>query len=287
MTNKTKNELAPVIIFAHQRPVHLKTVLDALNKENLAPFTKVKIFVDGPKNIWQWMSVKKVISEAFKKRNFKSQEVVARKINLGLAQSIVSGVNETLRRSGSVIVLEDDTVPLRGFLFYMNHALCKYKKDSRIFQVSGFRPPAKAREHQVQFSRLTTSWGWGTWSRAWKKFEMKITLPKGFQKQITKFNFNGSYPFYRLLLDVIQGKSESWAIRWYFACFKCKSWIVYPPTSYIRNIGFDGSGEHGGPRGPQSESRNPVSPLDLRWSKKPELNLQLRNDFKSFLKRIR
>lgn len=283
MKNKTKTELAPVIVFAHQRPVHLKTVLDALTKEKLAPFTRVKIFVDGPKNIWQWFSVRKVISEALKKRNFRSQEVVARKINFGLARSIASGVTETIRQSGSVIVLEDDTVPLLGFLSYMNHALCKYKKDSRIFQVSGFRPPAKAREHQVQFSRLTTSWGWGTWTRAWKKFAMEITIPKGFQKHVTEFNFKGSYPFYRLLLDVIQGKSESWAIRWYFACFKSKSWIVYPPISYIRNIGFDGSGEHGRELKGQGREKKPVPSMRIRWPSRPYNHGRLESDFNKYL----
>ena len=34
--------------------------------------------------------------------------------------------------------MEDDTVPLKGYLEYMNAGLKKYEKDKRVFQVAGF-----------------------------------------------------------------------------------------------------------------------------------------------------
>lgn len=44
----------------------------------------------------------------------------------------------------------------------------------------------------------------------------------------------------------MSGEIDSWAIRWYWSVFKNNGCVVYPPTSYVNNIGFDGSGTHGG-----------------------------------------
>ncbi|MEN9895268.1 MAG: hypothetical protein RIR97_1120, partial [Pseudomonadota bacterium] len=42
----------------------------------------------------------------------------------------------------------------------------------------------------------------------------------------------------------MQGKLDSWAIRWNWTVFKAGGRVVYPPVSYVENIGFDGSGTH-------------------------------------------
>jgi hypothetical protein len=43
----------------------------------------------------------------------------------------------------------------------------------------------------------------------------------------------------------IAGEVDSWAIRWYWSVFKSQGYTLFPPVSYVSNIGFDGSGSHG------------------------------------------
>lgn len=256
-----------------------------MSKERLANLTEVKIYVDGPKNLWQWFAVRKVIAEASRKRNFLSQKVVVRKKNLGLARSIADGVTDTIRESKRVIVLEDDTVPLKGFLDYMSQALRNYEKNKKVFQVSGFRPPVKRPEKKISFSRLTTSWGWGTWARAWRHFKMDVIISEKLKKSKRIFDYDNKYPFYRLLQDAATKHSQSWGIRWYLACFQANGWTCYPPVSYIKNIGFDGSGEHT-QFSISSQKGKPVPVHELKWPNKIYQPKNLKNDFNEYLRKI-
>lgn len=285
MSGLPNDSLAPLLIFAHRRPWHLRSVLDAVARDNLARFTSVTIHVDGPRNWLEKIQVYRTILEGKRPRPFLSCKVVSRKANLGLARSVVGGVTEKLQAVPHVIVLEDDIVPQKGFLEYMNQALDIYGTSRNVLQISGFRPPGRSSlTQEVQFSPLTTSWGWATWRRAWNKFKMKISVPRDFPSQKKRFNFDGSYPFDRLLMDAIHGKSQSWAIRWYYACYQMKGLTVYPPSSYVENIGLDGSGEHGRKVGPLKTIREPVSPEALHWPRRIQTSRILEADFKRYFR---
>jgi hypothetical protein len=42
----------------------------------------------------------------------------------------------------------------------------------------------------------------------------------------------------------MEGKLDSWAVRWSYTLFKNKGYCIYPIHSFIDNIGFDGTGIH-------------------------------------------
>lgn len=49
------------------------------------------------------------------------------------------------------------------------------------------------------------------------------------------------------MLDAqMEGKIDSWAIRWCYTQSKKNMFTVYPVKSRVRNIGLDGSGTHSG-----------------------------------------
>lgn len=274
------------MVFSYRRPNHLKVVLDALSQGPLAPKTNVTVYIDGAKNASDLKLVKLTFLESKKRRRFQKLSIIKRKENLGLAKSIVFGVNEILQVSDRVIVLEDDTVPMQGFLEYMNKGLEKYAKMKKVYQIAGFSPPRLKTSRKVCFSYLTSSWGWGTWKRAWHKFQMNVKIPESLRRNVVKFNYEDSYPFYKLLEDAENEKSQSWAIRWYFVCFQRNKWVSYPPLSYIRNIGFDGSGEHLAFQNHQTLT-NPVAPSKLYWPKKICEDKNLKNDLKKYLTEIK
>src|SRR6185295_8831494 len=63
--------------------------------------------------------------------------------NIGLKNSIITGVGNTARKHGKVIVVEDDLVSVPFFLSYMNEGLQRYERHERVFSVCGYAPPMK------------------------------------------------------------------------------------------------------------------------------------------------
>src|SRR5690606_23610171 len=97
------------------------------------------------------------------------------------------------------------------------------------------------------FLRGADCWGWATWERGWKLFnengkELLEELKR--KKQQRRFDFDGSYPFLRMLKRQVEGKNSSWAVRWYASAFLQDKLTLYPGKSLIRNIGNDNSGTH-------------------------------------------
>jgi hypothetical protein len=49
-----------------------------------------------------------------------------------------------------------------------------------------------------------------------------------------------------MLKRQMNGEIDSWAIRWHASMFVQNKLTLYPNKSLVTNIGFDGSGTHGG-----------------------------------------
>jgi hypothetical protein len=173
--------------------------------------------------------------------------------NRGLAKSIMAGVSELCDKFGRVIVVEDDLIVSPSFLTYMNAALERYARDESVFQVSGYAFPVNhSGSDKAMFLPVTTSWGWGTWKRAWDKFAntaRDFEVLRNNRSIRRRFDLGGAYPYYAMLQRQRAGRVDSWAIRWYLSVFVNRGLVLYPATSHVKNIGFDGSGRNCGDLG--------------------------------------
>ena len=61
--------------------------------------------------------------------------------NMGLANSIVTGVTSVIEKHGAVIVVEDDIIVASSFLEYMNDGLSVYAGSENVGCVSGYTYP--------------------------------------------------------------------------------------------------------------------------------------------------
>jgi hypothetical protein len=246
--------LAPVVIFVYRRPEHTKKTIESLSKNYLAKETEVFIYSDGPKDEKSEKEVKLVreyIDLLPEKRFFKSIKIIKSETNKGLANSIISGVSEIIEKYGKVIVLEDDLVSSKDFLQFMNAALEYYKDNSKIWSISGYNLPIKIPkdyEYDVYLSYRASSWGWATWKNRWEKVDWEVSDYDDFKKnKLLRNKLNRGGRDLSFMLDLqMQGKIDSWAIRWCFAQSKLDMLTVYPVISRIRNIGLDGTGTHSG-----------------------------------------
>jgi GT2 family glycosyltransferase len=239
---------APVALFVYNRPWHVKRTVEALKDNELASKSDLFIFSDAAKNPDAAASVLK--TRAFIKtiRGFKSVNIVEREENIGLAASIIGGVTQLCDQFGSVIVMEDDLITSRHFLRFMNDSLDLYRDDDRVMHISGSTYPVRdCCRDSSYFLRLPLCWGWGTWTRAWKHFEKKISVMDRFDRDmIAIFNFDGTYDYWSQLEMNRSGRMSTWFIFWYATVFLRNGLVLFPKRSLVKNIGMDGTGVHCG-----------------------------------------
>jgi len=241
--------LAPIALFVYNRPDHLSRVATALARNAEAARSRLFVFVDAAKSPAAEPQVSEVRVLAHRLSGFSSVEVIEQSSNQGVARSIVHGVTRLTAEHGRVIVLEDDLLPSANFLQYMNDALRRYADDDRIISVHAYSYPVPDRLPDTFFLRGADCWGWSTWKRGWDLFEpdgRRLLADLEARRLAREFDFGNSYPYTRMLRDCIEGKNDSWAIRWYASAFLQGKLTLYPGSSQVQNIGADGSGIHVG-----------------------------------------
>lgn len=237
---------APIAVFAYNRPQHLLRTLNALKNNKEAVFSDLFIFLDGAKENNQNL-IREVEIVAENCTGFASKKIIKRDKNIGLANNIISGINQVLKDYDRIIVLEDDLMPSPYFLQFMNDGLFVYESDEIVASIHGYRHPLKQPLPPLFFLKYPTSWGWATWRRAWLNFEpdgSKLLARLKEKRKTKEFDFNGNYRFTRMLQRQINGLNNSWAIRWYASVFLNDMLCLYPSESFIKDFGNDGSGEN-------------------------------------------
>ena len=249
--------LAPILVFAYNRPIHLSQTLTALSQNSLAKNSDLFIFCDGAKEratISQHNLIAETRRIAHSEKRFRTIHIIERDTNFGLARSIIEGVSMVIKQFNRVIVLEDDLLTSPFFLKYMNMALDYYEKRPGVMSISANRPPQSKMkipadyEYDVFACLRSYSTGWATWEDRWNSVDWTLDYLDAFLRspeQIKAFNRGGD-DLTELLVLQRDGKIDSWAIRFGFAHFKEHCVAILPCISYVDNIGFDGTGRHSG-----------------------------------------
>ncbi|MGG9960075.1 glycosyltransferase family 2 protein [Ferruginibacter sp. SUN106] len=245
-------QLAPIAFFAYNRPEHTRLALESLSKNVLADESVLWIFVDGPKagaseeTKAAIAAVREVVAQ---KKWCKEVHIMASEVNKGMFKANIEGITKIVSEYGKIIALEDDGILSPGFLTYMNDALDFYENTPQVMHVSAYtrpdlQPAVDKVEASTYFYYHTTTWGWGTWKRAWDKYTTdalavrKAITAKG---NIKKLNMDGTFEFYWGLKAVAK-KQFSWNTIWHSIVFLHDGLCLYPKKSLVDNIGHDGSG---------------------------------------------
>lgn len=231
--------LAPIIIFAFNRPEALKRLKESLASNYLYKESEKFVFIDGPRNENDQNKINDVVEIA----QTITSNVTVSTANKGLGTSIITGVSSIFQKYEKAIILEDDLICTPNFLSYMNQALNFYEKDDRIISVCGYGLKIKRPKNyvgDVYLSGRSSSWGWATWKDRWEQIDWNMKDWKEFSsdpQRIKAFNRNGSDMF-SMLKDYMEGKNKSWAIRFCYNQFKLGKYAVCPFLSKVNNEGF-------------------------------------------------
>lgn len=244
----------PVIIILYNRPKHTEKLFNSIiNAKNYNRFN-FYVFCDGAKNqndIEKINEIKTIVKSFKKKINIKT---FYRKKNIGLILNITNSINSVLSKNNFAIILEDDLVLHKNFFNFMDVSLEKYKKNDNVFQISGYSYPIKNYNKKHYFLSLSSCWGWAITARNWKNFAKFLNNKKllmFYYLKIKKnssiknsFNYGNSYNYFSMLKKFFNNKVNSWGIIFYLYLFVENKLTLFPNNSLVRNIGFDGSGNH-------------------------------------------
>ncbi|MCX6181894.1 MAG: glycosyltransferase family 2 protein [Bacteroidetes bacterium] len=245
------NELAPIVLFVYNRPEHTQKTLDFLSKNLLAEKSTLYIYCDGPKencsdeNLSKINQVRAMVKSV---KCFGKVTIVEQIENRGLAESIICGVDEILEKHGKIIVLEDDIQTSKYFLQFMNEALTMYENEEKVLSIGACNFFANdASTPDTFFIPIPDCWGWATWRNRWKLFERdgKKLLQQLQEKDLMdKFNLFGAYNYEEMLMDQINGKNNSWSVRWQAVAYIHDKLSLYSRVPISYNFGFDHLGTH-------------------------------------------
>lgn len=240
---------APILLFVYNRPEHVRQCIASLQANELAAQSPLFIYSDAAKTPESREGVEQTRQFIRTIQGFKEVTIIEREQNWGLARSIIDGVTTQVNRFGRVIVMEDDLIAAPYFLQFMNDALETYKDEPRVGHIQGCDFTQDTSLPDTFLIKWTGSWGWATWDRAWKLFNPngKELLRQLEERNLTRrFDFNGTYGYTRMLRRQIEGKNNSWAIRWNASLFLADILSLNAGRSLIQNNGFDGSGTNCG-----------------------------------------
>ena len=239
--------LAPILLFVYNRPVHTKSTLTALRENHLSKDSLLYIYSDGPKSTAseQELDAIKEVREIIRSEQWCGEVYIQEgPENLGLAQSIIGGVTEVIEKHGKAIILEDDILTNRYFIQFMNDALEIYHDNEIVSGISGYSYCENDNLPEPYLLPIGSSWGWGTWKRQWSTTEWDAEKLYGQIKHLARSMDFGNIPFEEMLNKQKNGEIDSWAIRFYASMFLNDQYFFYPRKALIKNIGFDDQGTH-------------------------------------------
>jgi len=164
--------------------------------------------------------------------------------NLGCKYAVSDAITWFFENEAQGIILEDDCLPSQSFFWYCEDLLEQYKNDQRIFLISGYNKQNqwKIEDESYFFSNYGGIWGWASWSRAWKHYDVDMKDIHEFMRKNNFVNLLGKtqgLQRQKMIFDSIIIKDiNSWAYQWGYARHKNNGLACVPSMSLIENIGF-------------------------------------------------
>ena len=244
------NSYSPIALFVYNRLQHTKKVIEAIKKNHISQRSTIYVFSDFSDVEFEKNKIKKIRNYLNNLNGFKKIIIVQRKYNLGTSNNIVLGLNQIFKKHDKCIIIEDDIIISKNFLYQMNYFLEKFNKITNIASIEGYMYPVKFKKSipDYFFLKGTGCWGWATWKRSWKNYEgsaEKLLNKFNDEKELVNdFDYYDSYPYYKMLKKQKWSKKKSWAIKWYASNFIKQNYTIYFKNTLVKNIGLDGSGEN-------------------------------------------
>lgn len=252
----------PVALFIFNRPLLTARVFDAIVQ---AKPRKLFIIADGPRDGRDDDRTNCVLARKVVERIDWECDVCTdfSDINMGCRQRVSSGLNWVFDNVEEAIILEDDCVPHQTFFRFCQEMLGRYRNDQQVMQVCGSNLLGGWRcegNESYFFSKYGPIWGWATWLRAWKLYDVEMKRWPEVKQAESYYEFCESAQERNLrvkMFDAVYGgKLDTWDHQWTFAKLTNGGLNVVPHVNLVTNAGF-------GPDSTNTKSRSVVADLPV------------------------
>lgn len=176
-------------------------------------------------------------------RNFSSE-------NLGCKRGVVKGITWFFENVEEGFIIEDDCILEESFFTFAEEMLARYRNDERIMHIgaANFQDGKKRGDASYYFSKLCHVWGWATWRRAWKHYDVQI---KSFDKfkaengiaKILKDEKMRAH-WMKLFQTVYDNALDTWDFQWVYTVWEQGGMSIIPNVNQVSNIGFGKDATH-------------------------------------------
>ena len=238
----------PILFIVFNRPCQTTKVFESI--QNAKP-KKLFIAADGPRSynnsdIENCKSVRKIVENINWECDVK---YLFRDENIGCKLAVSSAINWFFESVEEGIIIEDDCLPNPSFYNFCSILLEKFRNDSDVMHIGGANFQKKSNIiDSYYFSRITHIWGWATWKRAWRKYDVKIEKYDNtvLKKIFKKYNFNKkSFSYWaNAFNNVYRNKIDTWDYQWTFTVWMENGIAIIPNENLVSNIGFGNNSTH-------------------------------------------
>jgi hypothetical protein len=201
------------------------------NAPNLSRNPEEKALVEDVRSLFldvDWQTTQLV-------KNFRIEHLSAK-------NSIKSSIDWFFENEEFGIILEDDTLPHHSFFQFIKKYLIEFKEDNRYGVVCGYNILNRSSNGGVFASSYPHIWGWGTWRRVWKSFDIEKNHSEEFLKslfgkiKLKKHHINNIIENYRKIKNKL---IDTWDMQFGIYILENNYLCIYPKNNLIKNIGFD------------------------------------------------
>ena len=245
---------APVLLIGFNRSDTMMQVFQVVKQ---AKPDKLYYAVDGPRHgkgeegkVQQVRDIVKLVDwpcEVF---------TLFRENNVGCGRGPAEAITWAFENEERLIVLEDDCVPSLSFFRFCNEMLERYKDDERVNIISGrshHHSSSFFRDQDYIFTHYAHTWGWATWKRVWKEFDIRMEdfphwLEQGGSRNVLPTEEIGNRSnkrFSRIYHNIEDEISHSWDSQWSYTRQKTGGLGIVPCFNRIHNIGDFGTHSFG------------------------------------------
>jgi hypothetical protein len=236
----------PILFLIFNREDATQQVFEAIRQQKPK---YLYVAADGPRKdkIGEWekcLRVRNIIKQIDWDCELKT---LFREENLGCKVAVSSAITWFFEQVEQGIILEDDCLPDPSFFPFCEELLNKYKDDTRIGHIGGncFFPNTLDKNYSYNFSSISEIWGWATWRRVWKKYDLNLSYWLKYKDNKQKMNnlfINCLEKIYfsSFISDVLSENKNinTWDTQYVFS-LRINSFLsIIPSVNLVTNIGL-------------------------------------------------
>lgn len=199
--------------------------------------------------------------------------------NLGCRARVSSGLDFVFHQVEEAIILEDDCLPHQSFFRFCESLLHRYRNEDRIMTISGnnFQGGRRYTEFSYYFSRFGHIWGWASWRRAWRHYDVEMKEWAELRKTSwleQKLGNKKDAHYWRTMFDKVwAGEINTWDCQWLFSYWTHNGLAIVPELNLVSNVGFGANATHTG-HIDNALANIPVSEMQFPLSHPPAITVQ-------------